>query len=78
MRSSMELIYIMNSDYEEHLITLVERLEDNLKENGKGWTIQTTQIICLLELMIDLIFSGIRIRSYHLYRVIRYYQKATG
>jgi hypothetical protein len=28
--------------------------------------------------MLELVFSGIRIRSYHLYRVIKYYQKAAG
>lgn len=28
--------------------------------------------------MFDLIFSGVRIRSYHLYRVIKYYQKASS
>ena len=53
---------------------MVERLDDDLKD--KEIMVQPTNILSLLELMFEMVFSGIRIRSYHLYRVIKYYQKA--
>ncbi len=38
---------------------------------------QSQHILSLLELFFELIFNKIRIRSYHLYRIIKFYQKVT-
>jgi hypothetical protein len=56
---------------------LIEKIEELFKDN-KNRQIQSQYILGMLELFFDLIFNKIRIRSYHIYRIIKYYQKVTG
>lgn len=67
----------MDCDYEEHFIVVIEKVEEVLKE-GKGRVVQSAQLLALLELFFELVFNKIRIRSYHIYRIIKYYQRVTG
>ena len=56
---------------------MIEKVEEVLKD-GKGRQVQSVQLLALLELFFELVFNKIRIRSYHIYRIIKYYQKVTG
>ena len=73
LQDAAELLHEIDGEYEEHFIFLVERLEDDLRV--KEGNILPAQILSLLELMLGMVFGGIRVRSYHIYRVIKYYQR---
>lgn len=51
---------------------------DEVLKEGKGRQVQSAQLLALLELFFELVFNKIRIRSYHIYRIIKYYQRVTG
>lgn len=78
MKSSLRTLYTLDNQHEEHFIMLLETLESQMASPNKTEVIEASNLLGCLRIFLELVMEGIKIRSYHLYRMAKHYLKLSG